>query len=690
MILRLTICLLFFLFVANTRDVLYAQQPLSNNLRDKTYQSGKDRLQVDKPEYNALEQLGYPIGEGIVITPSLNAISGYDSNIDNLFAEQESAYSVLDASMVLGFVRPNAATTLALKGSIGEYAEVDRSERWDAGVTLDSYYALESGIELSGGAYYLRDSLSFTENQSFAGYGQAEYKNQNIEAYIRSIGYQVEYLSQPAISFLLSAPLSTLSLNSEFNLRRADQTAGILVGRNRMLGAYVEGGYSVIDYINQKASNTVDRDADEYWGTVGSRITIGSKLRADIGYRFNYRNLDDTVIKDYDTSFLDAKLTWLPVSNFKAVVEVDRKLGNPSTALSRVANSTTFGITLAYKPTANFTYALKAYQKRDKQIGDNISYLERWLQSETTYDLNNKSQLYLKSTIGHVKDEVSQASYDRYGVGFGYRKQFNATKSTPWGSLLSDLKDLPIENKLVSVRPGYSHLILPEMRMTTVTDPFLTESIQHIKDHEGEMRGYKLHFDVGDVSGENEYGIEQTDFALKGFYGNYDITDYSECGFTINFDCVFINIVDVNPADDNNTGPFGALVTRTKRNVHHWGIAAEAPLWDNEVELNLKGGPPVTKPSYIKFGVALKAIQQRTNLFAIDVSVPDPVDYDEDLDTFYYGAYLGYQREFLLRHNLSLKLNAEAGLYYADTDYQGQYLAYLPVGGMNILQILAR
>jgi hypothetical protein len=69
------------------------------------------------------------------------------------------------------------------------------------------------------------------------------------------------------------------------------------------------------------------------------------------------------------------------------------------------------------------------------------------------------------------------------------------------------------------------------------------------------------------------------------------------------------------------------------------------------------------------------------HLFSVDRGpTADPVTLDDDLDTSYYGGYVGFHSVKEIGHVMRLKLSGETGLYYAHTDYEGAYSATASLG----------
>jgi len=174
-------------------------------------------------------------------------------------------------------------------------------------------------------------------------------------------------------------------------------------------------------------------------------------------------------------------------------------------------------------------------------------------------------------------------------------------------------------------------------------------------------------------------------FGLSGFYANYRGSNRSHCSYTLTTDCAFINIVDFDPKQENNTGPFGNLDILTKRDVDYYGVSVEAR-FGNWAAASLKDDVPAKSLSPLRIGLSMRAIDETAKLYSVDQLVCDPVKYKELLNTHYYGGYVGLEKQYPIGASWSLSLDATAGLYYADTQYEGRYSGYTPVFGSGYVQ----
>jgi hypothetical protein len=142
-----------------------------------------------------------------------------------------------------------------------------------------------------------------------------------------------------------------------------------------------------------------------------------------------------------------------------------------------------------------------------------------------------------------------------------------------------------------------------------------------------------------------------------------------------------VNIVDFDQNEENNTGPFGRLHVSAERDVHYWGASVDAR-FGQVIDAGTKGaGGSIKYESPFKIGLAVRGLHQRNSLHAVDKAVPDPADYEERLDTTYYGGFLGLEHQMRIGAGWSFTLDGTAGAYHTYTNYEGRYLAYIPVGG---------
>ena len=131
------------------------------------------------------------------------------------------------------------------------------------------------------------------------------------------------------------------------------------------------------------------------------------------------------------------------------------------------------------------------------------------------------------------------------------------------------------------------------------------------------------------------------------------------------------------------------LETKTTRDVDYWGGQLEGKFWSpNTTDIK----PNFYRNDYFIVGADIRGIDQDNHLKGRFEG--DPIyTYKESLDTTYYGGYIGLGGEYSFgfipgiknvgglydRLGLRTFISARAGLYEADTDYDGKYaLQFVP------------
>lgn len=268
----------------------------------------------------------------------------------------------------------------------------------------------------------------------------------------------------------------------------------------------------------------------------------------------------------------------------------------------------------------------------------------------------------------------------------------------------------------VSLGVGWSALHLDNTEFASVTDFFVTEVIGKTEDHDGQLNGARL---SGEIAGllSRSYGSWQGEAALKGFYSQYESDQSSRCAFSgTDTDCVFFPLFDPNPegrdpegtgkkdpsnyAPDLSGGFFSDWRTQTEREATHWGVAVEwrfrrgeaLPSLKDGTAASLKDAPVAQQSSSFEWrtGLAFRKLDQKLKLTSTDLGpTADPVTLHDDLDSSYYGAYIGFGASRALGWGYRLSLSGETGLYYSDSKYDGKYTATDTLGGGPISQAIS-
>ncbi len=165
---------------------------------------------------------------------------------------------------------------------------------------------------------------------------------------------------------------------------------------------------------------------------------------------------------------------------------------------------------------------------------------------------------------------------------------------------------------------------------------------------------------------------------VSGFFANVEDSDRKRCESTSTFGCFAENIVD-NPNQNDSFG-FDRLTTSTNRDVDYWGASAEARFGKAAQPVPDAGGY-LFRLAYVGLGGDVRGIDQDNRL---RLRGDNPaINYTESLDTTYAGAFVSVGGEYNLLGYLGMGgswgirslLSLKAGVYNADTDYDGHFRA---------------
>jgi hypothetical protein len=168
------------------------------------------------------------------------------------------------------------------------------------------------------------------------------------------------------------------------------------------------------------------------------------------------------------------------------------------------------------------------------------------------------------------------------------------------------------------------------------------------------------------------WGSSRVTGSIKGFWSNVETDDHKRC----NGNCTVF---------DPGSGlafTSGTLNTKTSRDADYWGTQAELKFGRAEPVYEK---PNLYRNDYFIVGADVRGIDQDNHLRS---TVGTPFSYKESLDTTYVGGYIGLGGEYSFgfipgvknvgglydRLGLRTFVSARAGLYDAQTDYDGRFI----------------
>lgn len=244
----------------------------------------------------------------------------------------------------------------------------------------------------------------------------------------------------------------------------------------------------------------------------------------------------------------------------------------------------------------------------------------------------------------------------------------------------SDEGSTPLaEGVVITADVGASYLNLPGIKYGLITDTSIQELFAIQSNHDGNLWGVRvgagLHTTLGEIAGI------RTTAAVKGFYSWHDDNQIALCDSIVGVQrCAWGNIVDDPDIGDRFGISSGDdVLYTTNRKVYHWGVALESRFGTSllNVQDQVAGIVP-------KLGLDYRRIDQNTLIVGSVVIDPTVnVQYKEDLDTGYLGPYAGLAGQYELSPGLTVKIDAQAGVYWARAEYDGNYVTSFTSPGFN-------
>jgi hypothetical protein len=238
------------------------------------------------------------------------------------------------------------------------------------------------------------------------------------------------------------------------------------------------------------------------------------------------------------------------------------------------------------------------------------------------------------------------------------------------GARAQDITTATVNGTTIWVGGGVQFLSLPDIRFTERNGRKQKNSESDWLDFGGAAGG-------GIETALGMWGNSRVTGTIKGFWANIETDDRKNCSGT----CVVFD-----PATGTGIAS-GSLNTKTNREADYWGGQAELKFGRAE--------PVYEKPNFYRndyfiIGADVRGIDQDNTLRS---SIGTAFSYSESLDTTYAGGYIGLGGEYSFgfipgvknvgglydRLGLRTFVSARAGLYNADTDYNGRFTS-APIG----------
>jgi hypothetical protein len=349
-------------------------------------------------------------------------LGGHDSNVDmNKAAGSGTSFGMVDLGAAVVVGGESSQTTAIARGSFARHNMEFRPERWDGGFLVDHYMKMSGGWKVHLGGFLERNEIEIDRPMYAGAYAQVAKNGQSEDAFVRLRSMQTQF-GNP-----ISTPLSPgflSDVDASFTNTRSEVSAGMLLLKDRALAPFFELSAARIQFSNQIDTAVLNRNANEFYGIAGVRITLGPKLHIDLGGRVNNRDLDDQRAASHTGAFFDGKIVWSPTDRIDVEVNVDRKNTEAMTANALFTERTAADVQVTAKLNEKVKARVEVGMAKLDQIGLNKNFEERYVEGRIGYQINKRIELFSMAKAEEIKDSTTGDVIDRVRVGAGVKVGF--------------------------------------------------------------------------------------------------------------------------------------------------------------------------------------------------------------------------------------------------------------------------
>jgi hypothetical protein len=387
-----------------------------------------DEAAVVRSSADSTSGVGFTYQSGastLRIKPYIETESGYDSNTDNLFDEDPSAFIKLEGGIITSLDRPNESYVLSLKGRFIDFLDFDAdiAQRTDFRAAFDATIKLSDTETLTSGLYFLRDLISPARADIYHSFTEYAYRTSTYRIKVLGKNHLESNFDNDAQGTDTFDAFS-VSRAKAFDYLRSDGQLSALIFTQGIVQPFAIYDFGNVNYYNQLSGASIDRDATENFGIAGVRFQPDKNFRIDVGYRLNDRNFSGVAVQHDTNSYLDINMFWQPVEAVKITGVVERFYDEATSAFGFVDDVKSYGMTVDWTMAPKWRMAGSAYYNREEAIGDAVVENKVITTLSVTYDVNDHLEVFTSALGKWVEEDFSGDSYDRYKIGLGARLKY--------------------------------------------------------------------------------------------------------------------------------------------------------------------------------------------------------------------------------------------------------------------------
>ena len=363
--------------------------------------------------------------DGMTVTfkPYIEGEGGYDSNPDNSSDQLGSAFEKVEGGFKAIAKSPRDYYEFNVRARDIHFNELERQDRWDLRVSLDTDFVIGDGKSLKFGSYFLRDFVTESPVDISETYGTYVVKGADwrFKAHAKE---HVEHNLDDDVQGDLDDEVFNILKNEAFDYARTEGQVSFITFTNTPLQPYVLFDFAKIDYFNQVSGAEIDRNALEGFAIAGMRFEFDKTFRIDVGGRYNNRNFEDAVFDNASRAFIDINAYWKPVDNFSMSFIVERFFKEPSTSFGLADDVRTVGLTMDYRFDKYWRFNAATYYDRVEPIGDDLKFNKYTATAALTYEPTANIEWFVSGLVKFSEETVEGDDYERFKIGSGIRYKF--------------------------------------------------------------------------------------------------------------------------------------------------------------------------------------------------------------------------------------------------------------------------
>lgn len=343
-------------------------------------------------------------------TPYAALSTGYDSNPDQEVNGEGSGFNQGNLGLRLGYEQGSTEVDFRLEGIYRELWDNEDPDRWRYRASIDVETGLTEDGKLELGLKRTGDAILLPPTTTDNAYAAVRHETKALELRLESFAERERNGSGDDEDDY-----------HKFGVRNRSKALP-----KEKLSPFLKVEYAYVEFPNQDTS-FADKNGHDIAAIAGLSWQPSSKLRIDLGGRFNIRLLEDDDTSHYENGFIEFDLEWQPTDDITLTAAIERRLDEPSTDEGVVEDETNYRAGLSWQVAERILFETKASYKREKEIGAGEIKNEWEAEAKISYDLTDDFRLFTEAGFLWNREKTSgepAETFDQLVIAGGVETTF--------------------------------------------------------------------------------------------------------------------------------------------------------------------------------------------------------------------------------------------------------------------------